>query len=45
MDIKDMRTEKEHLERELLYFIQDNVGEFEEKIGVYINDMRFEMTT
>jgi hypothetical protein len=45
MDIKDMRAEKEHLEREILDFIQGKVRGFEEKTGVYINDLRFEMTT
>lgn len=45
MDTKDVRAEKENLEREVLYFIQDKVRVFEEKTGVYINDMRFEMTT
>lgn len=45
MDIRDVIAAKHNLERTILYFIQDNIKEFEEKTGIKIADLRLRMNT
>jgi hypothetical protein len=45
MEFKEVAAEKDNLEKELLSLIQGKVKEFEEKTGVFINDIKFKMVS
>ncbi len=45
MEFNEVVAEKANMERTILYFIQDQIMDFQKKTGVSIEDLKLEMST